>query len=213
MKDIAIYGAGGFGKEVLCLINSINQQKPIYNFIGFFDDNLKIGSSISDYKVLGSIDELNSYNKPLCLVIAIGKSQMINNIVHKIQNNKIEYPNLIAPNVVIFDKSKIKLGKGNIITFNCLLSVDVKIGDFNIINCSVCLGHDVTIGNNNILNPSVKISGNAVIGDSNFFGVCSVVLQGKKIGMNTTIGANSVIMRNTKDNCLYLGNPAIHIKI
>lgn len=28
MKDIAIYGAGGFGREVACLLRRINEQAP-----------------------------------------------------------------------------------------------------------------------------------------------------------------------------------------
>ena len=39
MKDIAIFGAGGLGKEVACLVNKINEQEPTWNMIGFFDDN------------------------------------------------------------------------------------------------------------------------------------------------------------------------------
>ena len=38
MKDIAIYGAGGFGREVACLLNAINANDAIWNLIGFFDD-------------------------------------------------------------------------------------------------------------------------------------------------------------------------------
>ena len=41
MKDIAIYGAGGFGREIACLIQMINksEKKPKWNIVGFFDDN------------------------------------------------------------------------------------------------------------------------------------------------------------------------------
>ena len=39
MNDIAIFGAGGLGKEVACLVNKINEQEPTWNMIGFFDDN------------------------------------------------------------------------------------------------------------------------------------------------------------------------------
>ena len=39
MKDIAFFGAGGFGREVACLIKRINEKEPTWNFIGFFDDN------------------------------------------------------------------------------------------------------------------------------------------------------------------------------
>ena len=39
MKNIAIFGAGGFGKEVKTIIDKINIISPnTYNFIGFFDD-------------------------------------------------------------------------------------------------------------------------------------------------------------------------------
>ena len=38
MKDIAIYGAGGFGREVACLIERINKARetPIWNFFSLF---------------------------------------------------------------------------------------------------------------------------------------------------------------------------------
>ena len=213
MEDIAVYGAGGFGQEVACLINAINEVKKEWNFIGFFDDGLPIGFKTFGYEVIGGIDKLNAYDKSLHLVIAIGNPQIMKNISNKIDNPNIEFPNLIAPNVFFYNKSKLILGKGNIITFYCIISMDVNIGNFNLFNCKVCLGHDVAVGNFNVFNPSVQISGNVQIGDANFFGISSIVLQVKKIGSNTNIGANSLIMRNTKDNNLYFGNPAILIKL
>ena len=38
MKDIAIFGVGGFGREVLALIQDINRVEPQWNIVGFFDD-------------------------------------------------------------------------------------------------------------------------------------------------------------------------------
>ena len=38
MKDIAIYGFGGFGREVACVIQAINEIEPTWNLVGFFDD-------------------------------------------------------------------------------------------------------------------------------------------------------------------------------
>ena len=38
MKDIAIFGVGGFGREVLALIKNINEVTPTWNIVGFFDD-------------------------------------------------------------------------------------------------------------------------------------------------------------------------------
>lgn len=33
MNDIAIYGVGGFGRELACLIHKINEKTPIWNLI------------------------------------------------------------------------------------------------------------------------------------------------------------------------------------
>ena len=40
MKDIVIYGAGGFGREIACLLNLINEKTPEWNIIGFLDDKI-----------------------------------------------------------------------------------------------------------------------------------------------------------------------------
>ena len=51
MKDIAIYGAGGIGREVACLIRMINESKeiPEWNFIGFFDDDSSVQGAQNEY--------------------------------------------------------------------------------------------------------------------------------------------------------------------
>ena len=73
MKKIAVFGAGGFGKEVVCVINEINKKNPTWEFIGFFDDGLKIGTQVSHFgKVLGQTEDLNSWQEKLSIVFAIG---------------------------------------------------------------------------------------------------------------------------------------------
>lgn len=213
MRDIAIYGAGGFGREVACLIRRINESSPQkeWNLIGFFDDGLAAGSSTEYGKVIGGIDVLNQWQSPLCIVIAIGTPSIVKKIAERIINPKIDYPNLIDPTVVFFDKDNVTLGKGNIICFYCSISCNVSIGNFNIFNGQIPIGHDTMIGNYNVVMPTSNISGGVIIGDCNFFGVKSVVLQYLKIGNNTRIGACSVVMRKTKDGYLYMGNPAIRV--
>ena len=39
MKDIAIYGAGGFGREVACILEKINEVEPKWHLVGFYDDD------------------------------------------------------------------------------------------------------------------------------------------------------------------------------
>jgi len=212
LKDIAIYGAGGFGREVACLIRLINEQSPQWNLIGFFDDVKAVGTENEYGKVLGGIDALNAWEKPLDIAIAIGSPQTVHLISSKINNSLVDFPNLISPDTKFLDKDNIALGKGNIIAVSCSFSCAVKIGDFNSFNSHINVGHDAEIGNYNALMPGVKISGGVRIGEENFLGVDSVVLQYLTIGRNTVIGANSVVIRKTKDNNTYVGNPAKLIK-
>ena len=55
MKDILIYGFGGFGHEVACLIDHINRIKPTWNVIGYIDDGVEVGTECKYGKVFSSI--------------------------------------------------------------------------------------------------------------------------------------------------------------
>lgn len=208
MKDIAIYGAGGFGREVACLIHQINVADEEWNFIGFFDDGKKIGDSNEYGKIIGGINELNSWDTPINIVLAMGNPKLLDKISEKISNQRVEFPNIISSDTIWLDRNNVRLGKGNIICCRCFISCNVTIGDFNIFNNYITIGHDVKMGNCNSLMPATRISGEVNIGNNNFFGVDSVVLQQLKIGNNTVIGANSTIVTKTKDGFTYIGNPA-----
>ena len=212
MKKIAIYGAGGFGREVACMINSINELEPTWDLVGFFDDNS--ATSKNKYgEILGNIDVLNNWATELSIIFSIANPLVLKELVSKIINPLIDFPNIAAPNVNFLDKETLQIGKGNLFFFGTRVSCDVKMGNFNLLNGFVSLGHDVQIGDYNILGPMVRISGTTVLKDYNFFGVQSIALQGIKIGSNTRVGANSVLIRNTKDDNLYVGNPAKLVKL
>lgn len=214
MKDIAIFGAGGFGREVACLIQRINEKEPTWNLIGFFDDNETKWGTHNEYGViLGGMKELNAWNKELSIAIGIGSPNTVNAIVNQIHNEHIDFPNLLDPTVIISDPKNYKIGIGNIFTTNCIISIAVQVGDFNTFNNNTVLGHDDVVGSFNSFMPNVNISGGVIIGDKNFFGVKSTVLQYLKIGNNTTIGGNALVIRNTKDGYLYIGNPAKKVEL
>jgi sugar O-acyltransferase (sialic acid O-acetyltransferase NeuD family) len=209
MKKIAIYGAGGFGKEVACIIAKINEKVPAWHFVGFIDDGINIGTEISHFgRVLGGIKELNEWSEEIHLVFAIGVPRILNLLVDKISNPNVVFPNIIHPDVFIADDRTLKMGKGNLVVRACSFSCDVKIGDFNQMNSISSLAHDVEVGSFNVFMPLSRISGGVKIGDLNLFGIGSVILQNINIGNNTRISAGSFVTRNTKDGFLYAGNPA-----
>lgn len=215
MKDIAIYGAGGFGKEVACLIKRINEEEPTWNLIGFFDDDKSLsGKQISHYgSYLGGMNELNAWSNSLAVVVAVGSPMAVKDIVSRIVNEKVSYPNIIHPNFVVNDLETFKIGKGNIIQSGCTVSCDVIIGDFNTFNGSIVLGHDTKVGNFNSFMPDIRVSGEVTIGECNYFGVGSIILQQLRIGNSVRLAAGSVLMTKPKDGKLYMGVPAKKLEL
>jgi sugar O-acyltransferase (sialic acid O-acetyltransferase NeuD family) len=205
--DIAIYGGGGLGREVFCVLNKIIGSSHNWKFIGFFDDNLIKGSFNEYGEILGGLAEVNKWDTDLDLVLAIGSGVTVKKIVEKISNPNIHYPNIIY-NSRLDDPNSIKWGKGNIVTGGCYLTCAIKIGDFNLFDGNVSLSHDDVIGNFNTFMPNTNISGEVNIGDENFFGVGSIVLQQIKIPNRIRLAAGSVLIKNAKENCLYIGVPA-----
>lgn len=217
IKDIAIYGAGGFGREIACLIRIINESKsePEWNLIGFFDDNQELkGKMISHYgPCLGGLEDLNAYPKEIALTIPIGSPLTVRKLVGAINNPNIYYPNIIHPDFMVKDPESFEMGKGNIIQDGCSVSCNVSIGDFNVFNGGVVFGHDDKVGSYNSFMPAIRVSGEVTIGDANFFGVGSIILQKLIIGNEIRLGAGSVLMAKPKDGKLYVGNPARKIEL
>lgn len=213
MKDIAIYGFGGLGREVACVINKINEVEPAWNIIGYFDDGEPVGKECKYGKVLGNIDTLNAWQTPLSVVIAIATPKYLELVSSKITNPLVNFPNIIAPGVFMFDEESVSLGKGNLITFGCRFSCNVTLGDFNILDGMISLGHEVCIGSYNAIFPETRISGQTSIGDKNFFGARCFVAQCLKVGNGNRFGAGAFVLRKIKDDGLYMGNPAKKVTI
>ena len=210
MKDIAIFGAGGWGKEVACLIKEINKISiDKWNLIGFFDDAEDKKDYISKYgNYLGGMEVLNQYPKSLALAIAIGNPHSLRKVKERIANTNVYFPNLISPSFKMSDENSFSIGEGNIIGNRCIAAVDVSIGSFNTLNSDIVMGHDVKIGNFNTIMPDIRISGEVIIGEENLLGVGSIILQQIHIGNNVNLGAGAVLMTKPKDGCTYIGNPA-----
>lgn len=209
MKKLAIYGAGGFGREVACMIAKINAIEQTWNLIGFFDDGKELGEEISHFgKNLGGLKEINKWKSPLCVALCFGNPRTVKTIREKLTNPNLEFPNLIDPDFSIADKETFKIGEGNIIKSKCGVTTEVKIGNFNLLNGDVAIGHDVEIGDYNTIMPGTRISGEVSIGDCNLLGADCFIKQRIKIGNHVTISPLSALLTKPKDGHTYIGNPA-----
>lgn len=109
-----------------------------------------------------------------------------------------EEVNVIHPKACLMPS--VKLGIGNYIAANAVISSCAEIGDSNIINYNVTIGHDAMIGNGCIFNPGARVSGNVKIGNNCLLGANSFIFQGLTIGVNCSIDALTYIDRSVADN-------------
>ncbi len=212
MKDIAIFGVGGFGREVLALIKDINNVSPTWNILGFFDDGYEKGVMINGYPILGKTVDLNKWATPISLAVSIGSPVIKKKILDKITNPLVDYPTLIHPIAWIGDKDLVEIGKGCIICAGNLITTNIKIHDFVILNLGCTVGHDTVIMNYAAFMPSVNISGEVTIDEGVYVGTGVKIINQIEIGEYTIVGAGAVVSKSLPANCTAVGVPAKPIK-
>ena len=210
MKKIAIFGAGGFGREVKMLIDQINEKQATWEFIGYFDDDFSHAIVPLPFQ-LGGMDTLNKYPEELSLVLAIGNPAVKKKILDKISNGNISFPVLIHPSVLL-GNSNVSIGNGCIICAGNILTVDLQLGKHVILNLACTVGHDTIIGDLCSFMPGVNISGEVNIENGVYVGTGAKIINQLQIGEWTVIGAGAVVSKTLPANCTAVGIPAKPIK-
>lgn len=212
MKKLYIVGAGGFGREVLWLVNRINEKEKIWDIQGFIDDNKSLHGKIeNDYKVLGSCEYLKNLSEDTYVVISIGSAKIKEKIAEKLKEySNVHFTTLIDPSVIISEK--VKIGEGTIICAGTIITVNIEIGNHVIINLDCTVGHDSIIEDYATILPSVNLSGNTITKKYTTIGTGTKVIQGITIGKNVIVGAGTVVIRDIEDNVTAVGNPARIVK-
>lgn len=210
MDKIAIVGSGGFAREILTLIDDINQRQLKYEIVGFVDsDTLKL---IHGYPVIGDDEYINNTQEAISVVLAVGEPHLKRKIRNKYTNPLVKFPTLIHPSVLIGNMDSISIGKGCIICAGCILTTDIEIKDFVTLNLMCTVGHDTKIDNYCSFMPSVNISGEVNVNEGVYVGTGAKIINQLEIGENTIIGAGAVVAKSLPANCTAVGVPAKPIK-
>jgi sugar O-acyltransferase (sialic acid O-acetyltransferase NeuD family) len=207
LKDLAIYGAGGFGRETALLIQQINARSRKWSIRGFYDDGLKKGQVVDKLKVLGGFQDVQSYKKRMNLVIAVADPGTRKSIAAKVDNPRIDFPSIVHPQCITGAASN-TWGRGCILTAGVILTTGIELDDFVIINLSSTVGHDVKMAKFVTIMPGCNISGNVRIGEGTMMGTGSQVLQNLSIGSSCKVGAGAVVTNSFDDNKTIVGIPA-----
>lgn len=212
MKELYIIGSGGFGREVAWLVERINQETPMWELVGFIDDNQSTwGTSCNGYQVVGGTDVLNDIQHDVWVVCAVGAAKTRKNIIEKVMHlEHVNFATLVDPSVIF--SNSVKIGEGTIVCAGSILTVNIDVGRHVIINLDCTLGHDDIIEDFVTIYPSVNVSGNVHVGAGTELGTGSKIIQGIDIFSDVILGAGAVVSKTLGEAGTYVGVPVKKIK-
>ncbi|NVO84682.1 acetyltransferase [Hymenobacter terrestris] len=207
-RRLAIFGAGGLGREVLVLLRQLNAVAPTWELAGFYDDQLPATDLIHGLRYLGTATDLNATPEPLAVAVAVGSSATRAAVVARLTSPQLHFPSLIHPGVSAESFQHLQIGAGCIITQGCILTTDIRLGRHVLLNLGCTVGHDAVLDDFCSLMPHANVGGGAHLETGVYLGTNATVLQQVRIGARTVLGAGAVAIRNLSADCTAVGVPA-----
>lgn len=209
MRDIAIVGCGGFGREVLDVVEAINAADATWNMVGFFDDS----PSDSDialvrergFDVIGGMDSL-AQRPDLAFAIGIGTGHVRRLIDDRLAKAGLNAATLVHPHATI--GGSCVLAPGSVLCSGARVTTNVTLGRHVHINLNSTVGHDCVLDDYVTVNPLVAVSGSVTVGAETLLGTHSSVLQGLSIGAGAVVGAGACVVRDVAPSTTVKGVPA-----
>ena len=212
---LGLYGAGGFGREVMSLIPSVIAKlfpdSQSQNLIILFIDDYKKLPTLNgiNVKTREEFLELSEYELFYCVTIANCNTRRL--VVEKMNKSRAKSISIVFNDVLLMDDSEI--GSGSVIMPGSKISTSVKIGKHVHINFNSYIAHDSIVNDFVTISPNVTCCGNTIIGSNAFIGAASVIKQGtpsepRIIGSGSTLGIGSNLICDLPDGQVYAGNPA-----
>jgi sugar O-acyltransferase (sialic acid O-acetyltransferase NeuD family) len=211
-KLVGVYGASGFGREVMPLVRSQFAADLAAGSatLVFIDDNAS-NRSVNGHAVI-SFAEFCSIDVVTKLVgIAIADGGIRRKLVLKCLEMGIEPLRIVASSALFLDENVI--GEGAIFCPYTMVTSNVRIGKYFHCNIYSYVAHDCVIGDFVTFAPGVKCNGNVHIENYAYVGTGAILRQGKAdaplvVGEGAVIGMGAVVTKSVAPGTTVVGNPA-----
>lgn len=207
---IVVVGAGGFGREVIDVIEAINQTGARWEVTGVVDD-APSGANLErldarGISYMGTLDELLSGDLRCHYTVGVGSPAVRRHIASRLDAEGFSAATLVHPTVT--RGFGVSVGEGSVLCAGVRLTTNIVLGRHVHINLNSTVGHDTMIGDFVSVNPLASISGDCLIEEGVLVGVAGVVLNQVTIGRNATVGGGACVIRDVAWNTTVVGIPA-----
>lgn len=213
MKLYGLIGAGGFGREVIPIVNiMLNAISPLPSYqLVFVTEEKPLSPTVNHYPIMSMTDFLAHDAPEKYFNIAISHYAIRKRIADFLLYNKIKPFQIKAVNSIHLDNNDI--GEGAIFCPFTTVTSNAKIGKFFHANIYSYVAHDCVIGDYVTFAPQVQCNGNVVIEDNVYVGTGVIIKQGTPkqpiiIGQGAILGMGAVVTKSIPPLETVVGNPA-----
>jgi sugar O-acyltransferase (sialic acid O-acetyltransferase NeuD family) len=208
----AIYGASGFGREVMPLARELLLKQGVaLDRLVFIDDNVNSPDAVNGHRIFSYVEFLATAASERFVSIAIANSTIREKISKKLQADQIIDWSIQARNCEMMDD--IQIGAGAILSPFVTITSNIRIGKFFHANIYSYVAHDCVIGDYVTFAPNVHCNGNIIIEDHAYIGTGAILKQGTPdnplvIGRGAIVGMGAVVTKSVAPGVTVIGNPA-----
>lgn len=212
MKRFAIFGASGYGREVLPIVR---QQLQAASAAGdadlVFVDDYPPAPLVNGQRVLTYAQWLSEPASSRHMNVAIASSRVREQLVQRCVADGVQFFEARAVNVVQLDD--VQLGEGAVLCPFVTLTSNIRIGRHFHANIYSYVAHDCMVGDFVTFAPGVMCNGNVHVEDHAYIGTGAVIKQGMPgaplvIGRGAVVGMGAVVTKSVPPGVTVVGNPA-----
>lgn len=203
---LAIYGAGGLGREVLELAQEINAAESRWEAICLIDDTPTV-RQLKGHSVV-TLDELTPAQHEI--VIAVGEPSLRHKLALKARQAGFSLATLVHPLARVSATSP--PGEGCVICYGVFISCDTVMGSNVHLQPNASLGHDCHIGQDSIISSYANLAGHCTVGERVFIGMNAVIRETTTLGDDAIISMGAAVFNDVAPAMIVMGNPARAIR-
>ena len=204
--DLVIVGAGGHGREMLDIVEAMNEAGTgQWNFLGFVDDGEVREDRLARREAeVVEAEELDP--EAVRYVIGIGDPGTRETVVEKMTLAGFVPAILVHPDASV--GSDVRMAEGVVLAAGARVTTNVSLERHSQLNVGAVVSHDCEVGAFVTFSPGTLVNGECRVGDRAFFGTGAIVTPGLRVGADAKVGAGAVVLEDVPEGATVVGVPA-----